>query len=523
MISQTPPRDRDHDPPPIPPDHIPRLPYTLAYVNAQGLSDAKYTTLKELFDRWQWGALVVAETWGVPRNATSCNWIMASSTLPATARTVGHQNGGLILVVPPLYQHHVSLIGVSEFSITFRYFHHIIRAVYLPPRLDDDTITTILTQHPPPHILLGDVNIRLGALTNDSTTTEPGRRDTIFTITDTHDLIHTRPTHGKTTTDLVFAQPGLVPDWGYYRNVIRSDHGLMSLELSSLPSPLQTLASGHSPSARPGERRPVNYPPGWWGVDGAASESRSIHLRDLVRTDVCERVCQKYLAFRGPLLTALASAEETPLSDRAAVCSTVDTLGLALQDTLLSVAQHTLGYYSVSRAKSRPQSTEVIPISTTDLHDPLTTTAAIRAFKRSRRGLQPTLTSGDANLTPNDATTARFSTTFSTCSSTPPDDPGGSLTYELSHAERRAFSLTSICDAIRRYPKCRSGGPDGLHQTLLTTLTYSTTFEQDVTAIFRHFLAVGATSDEESEDENETREDGQTISLERTTVSLFEP
>lgn len=226
----------------------------LAYINTQGLPESKYKTLRQQMIDLHWNALVVAETWWIRDSYSWDSWVVGSTTFPSHPRTIGHQNGGMILVVPQPLQHHIFPIHNTEYTITFRYFQYTVMAVYLPPRLDPPTVSSLLSSSPAVDFLVGDFNIHLGKLTRDNHTSEPTRIDAVFQATERLNLSHCPAQLGRAGPHHVFSKSNHPPDWGYHPSPVQSDHGIMLLEIPPLssPSPSPTPLPPLAPSPRDG-------------------------------------------------------------------------------------------------------------------------------------------------------------------------------------------------------------------------------------------------------------------------------
>ena len=178
----------------------------LGYINAHGLTASKYNTLRQKLIQDRWDALVIAETWWIPGSFDWDPWVAATSVLPPI-RATGHQNHGMLLVVPPGSRAEVYALDTTQYSISFRFYGSTVKAVYLPPSLDSQPVSSTLLRAPVPHFTMGDFNIRLGQLTSDHTLSEPERIHAVFAATDRHNLLLQPATLGRPRTDHIFCQP----------------------------------------------------------------------------------------------------------------------------------------------------------------------------------------------------------------------------------------------------------------------------------------------------------------------------
>src|SRR5690349_17923621 len=98
----------------------------LAYFNVHGLTESKYKTLRKQMIDLHWNALIISETWWIKDSYQHDPFVIGSTTPPSRLRTIGHQNGGMILLVPPALHPDIYPIHSTEYTITFRFFSHII-------------------------------------------------------------------------------------------------------------------------------------------------------------------------------------------------------------------------------------------------------------------------------------------------------------------------------------------------------------------------------------------------------------
>lgn len=451
----------------------------LAYLNVNGLTETKYRNLRTYMTNNSLPALVLAETWWIKGSYDWDPWVTGSTIPPTQLRTTGHQNHGMILVVPDQHRSQIFPIDSTQYSITFRFFGRTVVAVYLPPQLSNAEISQVLLRTPNPDLCLGDFNIRLGRLSRDSHTSEPARIDAVFQATARQQLHFRAANLGKPRPDHAFCRSDEILRWGYYPSPVTSDHGLMLMEIAGTDP-------NHMPTPAVSAQAPT-LPPGWWGCDGPRTDTIRIRMTDLHNPDVKKRVCDKYLSIR----TALAEhlSEPTP-SQRAAQFQEGDRLGLLLQTTILRTAYRTLGSYSVNKAKQRPLPPPPDPVA----NEAASMDQAIRQFKASRRGLQHHLTSGHDRLTPVQAAEKRFSRTFGQTPLDTPMDPDLVDVHLLPANEPRdpamhqAFSREALAKSIGSYPLSKSAGPDGIHTLLLRALCDSSAFLDDLSAVFQRFL-----------------------------------
>ena len=390
----------------------------LGYINAHGLTASKYNTLRQKLIQDQWDALVIAETWWIPGSFDWDPWVAATSVLPPI-RATGHQNHGMLLVVPPGSRAEVYALDTTQYSISFRFFGSTVKAVYLPPSLDSQAVSSTLLRAPVPHFTMGDFNIRLGQLTSDHTLSEPERIHAVFAATDRHNLLLQPASLGRPRTDHIFASPLAVTEWGYYPSPVPSDHGLMLAELPTRTDP-QGSEAGSSPEAQ-------TLPEGWWTALAPAGDSKRLLLSDLQRPEVCQKLEATYLTKRAVLQQLLLQSDARQHS-RQWELDMADALGQELQSVIISTGKASLGHYSVSRVK-RGRMPELLAPPSDDLDDPVTQGRAIRAFKRSRRGLQTTLTSPNPALSPLQAAHQRFQQTLGTTQAPATEDPIASTTF----------------------------------------------------------------------------------------------
>lgn len=207
----------------------------ILYRNLQGMSSYKlnqitnhYLPTCDLF--------FAAETWHLDRQQVIAHPLTVAYTpldQQFNSRSNTRAQGGLAC----LSRYECTTLQITPFSITVKTRNAlVVTALYLPPSLKADYISTLLRNLPKSDVIVGDINVRFGSKFNDIST-NPQRRVIMMDFFEQHGYQHPTPSTGTTTTDHVFHN-GKVQSWHITEdNIVASDHKLMTLQMDNNPPP----------------------------------------------------------------------------------------------------------------------------------------------------------------------------------------------------------------------------------------------------------------------------------------------
>jgi len=432
-------------------------PWKLAYVNVQGLTADKLQTINTWILDAHFDLVIIAETWLINQDTYVTNpFYLTQSSNPLQHRLSGHQNGGLLVLVHPSLHPAITVKIITEFTILFTIHDTTIATVYLPPQLSDSSILSELHQMNSPDILLGDINIRLGTASGDTTTTNPSRRHAINTWTASQHLRYIKNSNAEISrTDHVYAQKSIT--WSYHWQLpFKSDHGLMSLSI-----PIKKESTPLTPTTR------FNFKPffnSFFSLAFASHYEHYIAPQILIETDATLELCLHSMI--------LPSTEDT----QALIDSSYESLISSLQGAM---SRH-LTTYDAKLVKSQADFTMNLPTTASN-------TQITRAFKRSQRSREANnpIQSRSTNLSPLEDCLQHYKNLYA-C---PEDPPCIKRTNDLEFSLQ--FTPTLIRSTIRKYSNAKAIGLDNIHPLVLKSLTCSPTFLRILVNLFQIFAATG--------------------------------
>lgn len=401
--------------------------------------------------------VIVSETWLVNQSSYATNPLyLCQSKLPSQLRDTGHQNGGLLILCHPALIPSIKVRSTSEFACSFSIENTTLSAVYFPPKLSDQEILTELNNLPPTDMLFGDINVRLGVLSGDTTTTVPSRRETIATWSHSNHLGYVRNSNDQISrTDHVYSK--IVLDWKYSWQVpFNTDHGIMSLSI-----PIRKRET-----AAPVNKR-YDFKPFYNALFSLyfASYYDYYHGPLLLRESL---QCMDQCLFS----MILPSTKDTQLL--------IDVFYDGLTDSIHAAMEANLVMYDANLVKTRQDHSVILTENSSN-------TSIMRSFKRSQRNHHANhpLVTSDPSLSPLEECQNHYGKLYHS-EETPP---------AIQRANDIAFADNvtsfSISECIRKYPNAKSMGKDNIHTLVLKSLIHSDYFLPAITNFYKVCAATG--------------------------------
>lgn len=345
------------------------------------------------------------------------------------------------------YGHLISNIETTCYSIFAAYKGIRILAVYFPPSLLEKEIESILSSYDY-DILIGDVNVRYGSITDDYVKNFPKRREAIASSISRLNLSLIRAASGRSRTDHVYSIPNLVQHWIYKQvSGIYSDHLLMEIILK-LPD--------------------------------------TVDSSDIGFTERFKIKCLKELGvehiFRQKVSDSLKRLEWNQ-------SASIDDWYLAFSEVLTAACKRYLGTYKPVVARSQPDSFYA-EMNTAACDANIST----RLFKRAQRTAKSGISiHGRNGLTPMDDVVHQFQSTFSA----PPHDQlfdiDSNASFECQGDLLLTFSAENISTFFKSYCDTKACGLDGFHTVILRTLCQEESFLLALARIYQRCVMLGKT------------------------------
>ena len=198
---------------------------------------------------------IVAEHWFSSfQDLSTLNSFIKSSENNLPKPAVGRSHGGLAILAGSSIRHLVTIINITPYFIKFRIGTKVLAAVYLPPSLNIKSVDEVLVELGQVDMLVGDFNVRYGALTNDTTTTNPQRRLVIENFITYHNLSHCIPARCSRNDHLFSSDTHHVEYIPTPRNECPSDHDMLVWKFA-----IKALENVHSCSKKHSLRN-VSHP-----------------------------------------------------------------------------------------------------------------------------------------------------------------------------------------------------------------------------------------------------------------------
>lgn len=438
---------------------------TILYLNVCGLTDVKLSSI--CFSLHKDTLFFIAETWYINHQARLSNHLVVASTLPSPSKHTGRRRDhGMILLCPVTFAPYIKIITTTEFSIMVRLkdTNTTIAAVYLPPSLPPSAVETELKALGTVSVLLGDLNVRLGASVGDTVSGPPERLASLCTYLDRANLVYIRP---STTTS------GLVS---------RVDHLFTSPTISEQCKLLleQPIVKTDHPMLKMVLKDPFHSSPSIDPIDSYSDEIQRPCI-SLLSNPVMAHLFRQ-------AVHSLCSSLETHLDDPIHTKSestefVIDTLDGILLDIIQVALEETVGTYSPSKLHPNPNSNSnqrQMPIYTLDYGE------TVRLFKKTQRMALKNLrleSSAESCLSLIEEAFQYYRQLFSA----PPNLSSSTVFYNLfpfSPPSNPFIGTNTLAWAIRQYPSGRSPGIDGIDNRVMKCLLDSPSFLACLSRLF---------------------------------------
>ena len=436
------------------------------YWNCRGLTIGKLDTIHQMLND-ELDLIIIAEHWFSQSDLLKQSpFFVKSTSRPAQERTTGHENGGLALLAKPDVQDRLTSVNASEFCISFGIESREIMSVYLPPRLSEDTVAQILGKSPSNlFLLVGDMNVRYGSLTNDTKKTCPKRTSAIDSFCRQRNLSIRVAREGRSRTDHIYATEQI--DWSYgvpeWLVNLDSDHEMM-LGSFNLSSPMSSLSS-----------LTPTYKFAFSILKEPVMQQLLRHHWNLIHDENVSRLIHK--------------TQKLPRIDQP---SFTDSIYCFFMTQVHFLCKSLIPMYDTNAVRSKPRS------NTNHLMEGnLSNTQAIRVFKQSQRSeaINNHIRSRTQDRTPAEEAFEHYRKTYEERLPEVLDDP---IEPELQEIDvfPTPFTRQDVYDVVRQYPTHKSGGPDGFDARVFQVLIKSPKFCETLFNLFTLFFESGTTPSE---------------------------
>jgi Reverse transcriptase (RNA-dependent DNA polymerase) len=423
----------------------------IGYFNVEGLSREKHRICCGLMQAGLFDVLFLSETWFIKYSYMShpYSFVQTVNENP-DSKSRGH--GGVLAMLNSRARSLVRSSRVLSKALWIDFGVAKVLATYLPPSMSDGDIRSCISEFPPYDFLLGDLNVRFKGITAKSPSPRPRQdlwaehmrsRDSCFVrptdepfvaSVDVRSLARLRPGEALATLPNCeldhairssLAPPCELTLLGSRQFDLRSDHQYMLVcSIScSLPSEVGS-------DLRPGLER--------------------FHLGRLEDEGLVGRLHESW---------AIMDVEtDWDVRD-------VDDYDSRLLRAVSRAAEDVLGSYDVLARKASAD--KAISRS---IHTKTTQPAALRLYKMKRRGNgNVRIESRSGEKTPMEECADKYQRLFSD-PSPPPEPPTLFDDDPLLPELRNLVSSSKIAKFVRKYPKDKSCGIDGIHTNLILAL-----------------------------------------------------
>lgn len=399
----------------------------VCYFNVTGLNGQKLSRASTLFNEFD--LVFLAETWHIDISTIQSHPYFVSHTPNNSPRETGHQNGGIACF--SRYKHQISSHSCSEFTINVTFAGIRLSAIYLPPRLSDSRVDSILSLTGHPHVLFGDVNVRYGSINNDTAATAPGRRDIISQHCNRWNIHWIRNSNHSTQisrTDHVYSTQNIIDSWEY----VPENYGISS---DHFPMILTTRHQSINLTRRDIERFPL----------GPLREDKSIEF----------------------ILRVVFTRHFLPIFDINDI-PTIDNVYNNISQRIIDAASKVLSKYTPNDAKQAPD-TLLSSISS----DKTSPNESIRLFKRLQRcnTHNQSIQSSDPLISVENAVETHYKSIFQSIPARPLHERRLGIQFRDDIPPIQSwFSPDNIVAFFKQYPDTKSCGIDGIHVLILRAL-----------------------------------------------------
>ena len=414
--------------------------------NTNGLNKSKLKYYISLLEQNLSIIVFISETWftDAHHQAKKSKWFVAES-LQTPKRTIGHKNGGIICLCSTSLIPFTSTITNSEFSITIRMHSSEISTVYFPPSLNPKTCESITDSIITSDIIVGDINTRFGALYGDNRR-GPLIRNKIFSKLLDLDFAHPIPSGQKCPLDHCFLKSYLNFHLKAFKSPIMSDHpNILELSLQ-----LKTNTTHNLPVER----------------------TIKFNVHYLKNSWIRKLLINSYDSMAG-LINILFENDE--------LNHDVDMLDKFLLEYVQTACEVILGI-------KNPETMDYgKPVQLSKIISECSNLSAIKTFKQSLKCQKMRIPCSENAKSPIEETESFYKDLYTqranhlkTCRKT--NHP---IEYKLSDEE--------ILEEIRKYPGGKSCGEDGIHISILKTLSNSKSFVSNIRTLFQACFTSGKT------------------------------
>lgn len=435
---------------------------SIAYCNVRGLDDCTFNSCISSIHSNEFQLYCLAETWFSNKQRYDSNsFFLTDSLYPLNPHHNRRQDGGLLIFASPSIKQQCTVIFKSRYSIVIEIAPSKtkIAFVYYPPSLTTQDISTNLQAMGQINLLAGDINVRLGQLSGDTTSTASLRKSTIYSHISSSSLCYYRNENFNvcSRTDHVFSNLSDI-HWTYQTTLpFQTDHGRIEMKLNLLQSKNQ-------------------YKMG----------SPRYDFKPLYNPAFTQDFLSRYENTLSPLILSLCeSALRTCcysmiLPDTNSCQEIIDKTYSSLINLLHSLLKDTLPTYDAHSIKSKHD--KLLNSST---YPPQSTLDTIRTFKRSQRSLaeRSPITSTSLDISPLEECTTYYKNLFHSDSPTPSIERQNDVQFGL------LFTDAKIETALQTYSLSKSMGPDGIHTIVYRVLSKSTSFISSLSALFQLFAS----------------------------------
>lgn len=432
----------------------------VAYFNVQGLTASKLLFIESLFTSSLADIVVISEHWFSSYNNLTNSPFFVTST-GHIAKKTGHANCGIALLCSSSLRKCITIQQHTEFYIQFLFQQVSLTALYLPPRLQNDTVRSLLHQVLPSKMIFGDINVRFGAAFDDTSTTAASRGSVFYNTLLPAQFQHIKSKTQCSRNDHVFSVIPCTMEYEWFsRDIFASDHGLMTMELS-IESPV-----------------------------AASVPNIPRYAFRLLKEEACRSALKSYYdSMMHKTLLPLIHATRNELVNmktynRAIKEDFINTLYSCFTDSIYSLLDEFIPQYDPIQVKSNYDPTIV-------LESQCSNTEAIRAFKRSQRAYAAKMIVRVRDATKNVEQEAFsfYSSLYQSENVEMPEAPEPPSTDDAAFL----FTTERVKKAIEYYPSSKSGGPDRIHVDVFKCLMESTLFAEMLSQLLQLFYEVGIT------------------------------
>jgi len=426
----------------------------IGYFNVEGLSREKHRICCGLIEAGFFDVLFLSETWFIKYSYMSHPYSFVQTV---NEKPVSNSRGreGVLAMLNSRARSLVRSYRVLPKSLWIDFGVVKVLATYLPPSMSEQDVRSCIADFPPYDLLLGDLNVRFKGITAKSPS-PLSRQNLWIEHMCSRAASFLRPTDAPFVLDADIRSPSL-PQLhpGEALTTLHKcelDHAIHSssappCELTLLGSRQFDLKSAHDYMMRCS----ISFPMPLETDCDARPGLERFHLEILEDEEILRHLRECWTA------TDL----ETDWDVR-----NVDDYDSRLVRAVTFVADNVLGRYDVL---ARKRSLDVV--ASKYIHAQTSTLAAIRLFKRKQRS-----NSGNARLesrssesTPMEECIDKYLGLFSD-PNPPPEPPRLFEDDPLLPELRELVSSDKVANFIRKYPKDKSCGIDGIHTNLILAL-----------------------------------------------------